>query len=148
MSAWIILNFVHCQVFNWIDVKVYSLKCMKFGYPTVKHMMLYCSKCATRIIMGGLLKLERAAWCLSFTNFCIIKQCVEWLYLHQHYRFNTDNLQYHFQLHKVLFSTRKSLLNFSMSLVLIRFRGSDLVADSSFNSFIVVAPSIDDKNLK
>lgn len=93
------------------------------------------------------MRLERLAWCLSFTNLYIIKQCLKWLHLHQHYKINTDNLQHHFQLHKVLFSTRKNLLNFSMSLVLIRFRGSDLLVDSSFNSFICVPPSIDDKEL-
>ena len=112
--------------------------------------MLYHSNYATGIIMRGLSEVRKGSMMFVFTNLCIIKECVKRLHLHQHYKINTDKiiLQYHFQLHKVLFSTRKILLNFSMSLVFIRFRGSDLLVDSSFNSFIFVGLSIDNQDLE
>ena len=50
-----------CQIFNWIDVKVYLGKCNKVGYPIVKHTMLYRSKYATRVIMRRLFEVRKAS---------------------------------------------------------------------------------------
>lgn len=128
-------------------------RCQSVFIEVHEGWISYCQICYTianmqlEYLCEDYLKLERVAWCLSFTNLCVIKKCVKRLHLHQHYKINTDNLQYHFQLHKVLFSTWKILLNFSMSLVLIRLRGSDLLVDSSFNSFIFVGLSIDNQEL-